>query len=31
MNNIKNNFQPALEHTQIGTSSWLKEIEKQIP
>ena len=31
MNNYENNFQPALEHTQIGSSSWLKEIEKQIP
>ena len=31
MNNYENNFQPALEHTQIGTSSWLKEIEKEQP
>ena len=31
MNNFENNFQPALEHTQIGTSSWLKEIEKNQP
>ena len=31
MNNIENNFQPALEHTQIGSSSWLKEIEKEQP
>ena len=31
MNNYENNFQPPLEHTQIGSSSWLKEIEKQIP
>ena len=31
MNNYENNFQPALEHTEIGSSSWLKEIEKQIP
>jgi len=31
MNNTENNFQPALEHTQIGSSSWLKEIEKSQP
>ena len=31
MNNYENNFQPALEHTQIGSSSWLKEIEKEQP
>ena len=31
MNNYENNFQSPLEHTEIGSSSWLKEIEKQIP
>ena len=31
MNNYENNFQPPLEHTQIGSSSWLKEIEKEQP
>ena len=31
MNNYENNFQPPLEHTQIGSSSWLKEIEKTQP
>ena len=31
MKNYENNFQSPLEHTEIGTSSWLKEIEKQIP
>jgi hypothetical protein len=30
MNNYENNFQSPLEHTQIGSSSWLKEIEKCI-
>ena len=31
MKNYENNFQSPLEHTEIGSSSWLKEIEKQIP
>jgi hypothetical protein len=28
MNNTEDNFQPPLEHSLIGSSSWLKEIQK---